>query len=241
MKIRYILTALLTMYLCNIYAQSTGKKDTLFLLREKRPTGYHTVFIDTNPASRYYKAISDFSFTGDDKKIYASTLAIVKDKRLTRFTSKAFPRKWIKVYQYQNKFYVYYPSDFMSHYMVRVTDSTYIDYYGEGPLANRIISFKRVDSSTYHFKLKSPYTGIHQIVVHIIDPKKGIAVFEESAETGETYCHLMVTADKVRVLPIIVNYSPDQKEEEFDFGEQECAELAEPKPRHRRVGGVSFR
>ena len=223
------------MYLCNIYAQSTGKKDTLFLLREKRPTGYHTVFIDTNPASRYYKAISDFSFTGDDKKIYASTLAIVKDKRLTRFTSKAFPRKWIKVYQHKGKFYAYYPSDFMAHYMVRITDSTYISYEGEGPLANRIISFSSIDSSTYRFTLKSPYTGIHKLVVHIIDRQKGIAVFEESAETGEIYRTLMVTADKVRGLPVIVNYSPDQKEVEFDFEEPDYGRLLGGRIRHVSV------
>ncbi|MCF6403736.1 hypothetical protein L3C95_12670 [Chitinophaga filiformis] len=237
MKIRYILTVLLTMYTCAICAQSTGKRDTVFLLREKRTTGYHAVFIDTNPASGYYKAISDFSFTGDDKKIYANTLALVKDKRLTRFTSKEFPRRWIQVYQHKEKFYVYHPSDFMYHSMVRVTDSTYIDYCGEGPLANRIISFSKVDSTTYRFTLKSPYTGIHKVVVHIIDPKRGIAVFEESVETGEKYYNLMVTADKVRGLPVVVNYSPDQKEVEFDFDEPDYWKLVEPTSRRRRSVG----
>lgn len=224
MKLQNILSALLITLSYTTYAQS-AKKDTVFLLKEKRNPGYHTVFIDINPQSKYYKAISDFSFTGDDEATYASTLKLVEGKQLTRFGSKIFPRKWIKIYQYKGKFYVYHPSDFMAHYMVRLTDSSYITYEGEGPFANKIISFDEVNSSLYRFSLKGPYIGNYNLRVHIIDPEKGIAVFEESVMGRRKDYFLMVTADKVRNLPVIVNYCPVGKEVEFNFRKPDYRKL----------------
>lgn len=216
MKIQNILIALLIMSSYATYARS-AKKDTTFLLKEKRRIGYHTVFIDTNPKSAFYRTITDFSFISDDAKRYASSLEFFKGQKLTRFTNRKFPRKWIELYQYKGKFYVYYPSDFYFEYKIRITDSTYIIHTGEGPVANKIISFSKVDSSTYRFRLTGQYGRNRKLTVHIIDPQKGIAVFEENVDgQGKNY-FLMIAADKARNLPLIVNYSRAQKEEEFNF------------------------
>jgi hypothetical protein len=216
MKMRTILTALLLMPLYATYAQS-AKKDTIFLLKEKRTIGYHTVFIDTNPTSEFYRTITDFSFTGDDAHSYTRSLEFFKGQKLTRFTNRTFPRKWIELYQYKGRFYVYYPSDFYFEYKVRITDSTYIIHTGEGPIANKIISFSKVDSCTYSFRLTGQYGRNRRLTVHIVDLKKGIAVFEENVDGQGKEYFLMVAADKARNLPLIVNYSRDQKELEFQF------------------------
>ncbi|PWV47671.1 hypothetical protein [Chitinophaga sp. S165] len=228
MKILNILVVLLALSYTT-YAQS-GKKDTVFLLKEKRETGYHAIFIDKNPRSEFYKKISDFRFSDDESRIYAGYLDYLKGQRLPRFTDRTFPRKWIVIYQYKKKFYAYYPSDFMSHYQVRVTDSTYIDYIGgEGPVANKIKSFSIVDSSTYRFRLVGGLAKDRKLTVHIIDPQKGIAVFEEDVTGWGKRYFLMIVADKVRKIPVIVNYSLAQKELEYDFKEPDYKKLLEMK------------
>jgi hypothetical protein len=90
MKIQNILIALLIMSSYATYAQS-AKKDTTFLLKEKRTIGYHTVFIDTNRNSAFYRTITDFSFISDDAERYASSLEFFKGQKLTRFADS--PRK----------------------------------------------------------------------------------------------------------------------------------------------------
>lgn len=228
MKLLNVLIVLLILSSCAVYAQS-AKKDTVFLLKEKRARGYHLVFIDRNPRSQFYKDISDFNIDPYHEATYNGSLEFLEGKKLKRFTKREFPRKWIKIYQYKGKFYAYYPADFMSHYRVWLTDSTYINDIGEGPVANKIISFSRIDSSTYRFRLTGQYAQNRRLTVHIIDRRKGVAVFEENVDgRGKNY-FLMVTADKLRGLPIIVNYSRDQKELEYDFKEPDYKKLLEMK------------
>lgn len=229
MKLSSILIVLLIMLSGAADGQS-AKKDTVFLLKEKRSTGYHTIFIDKNPRSEFYKNISDFRFSDDQAQTYASYVADLKGQRLPRFTNKEFPRKWIIIYDYKKKYYAYYPSDFMNHYQVRITDSTYIDYVGgEGPVANKIKYFSMVDSCTYRFRLTGTLEKDRKLTVHIIDPQRGIAVFEENVVGIGTRYFLMVTADKVRGLPIIVNYCREQKELEYVFKEPDYKKLLQIK------------
>jgi hypothetical protein len=229
MKILNALMILLVLSSNIAYAQ-TAKKDTVFLLKEKRGNGYHTIFIDRDPRSEFYKPIADFRFTDDQERTYAHYLEYFKGQRLPRFTNRKFPRKWILIHQYKNKFYAYYPSDFINHYQVRITDSTYIDYLGgEGPVANKIKSFSMVDSSTYCFRLTGELEQDRNLTVHIVDPQRGIAVFEEKVTGQKQRYFLMVAANKVRGLPVIVNYCRVQKEEEYDFKKPDYKKLLEMK------------
>ncbi len=229
MKMLNMLVVLLVMLSHTTYAQSV-KRDTVFLLKEKRETGYHIIFIDKNPKSEFYKPISDFRFSDDEARTYANYLGYLTAQKLPRFTNRKFPRKWIVIYQYRRGFYAYYPSDFMSHYKVRLTDSTYIDYIGgEGPVANKIKSFNIVDSSTYRFRLTGGLAKDRRLTVHIIDAQRGIAVFEEDVTGWGKRYFLMIAADKVRGLPIIVNYCRDQKELEYNFKEPNYKKLLEMK------------
>lgn len=208
---------------------SFGQKpvaDTIFLRREINDDTYHAIFIDTSKTSKFYDLISDFKFGEFDQQSYDYSLDFLKSKniRLTKSTVNDIPKKWIILKYYHGKYFTYKPSDFYAHYKVEITDSTFTEYTGEGPLANKILRYSKEDDKTFSFSL----TGVHRsdmdLKVHIINPQRGIAVFEERLKDKPFY-YLMIDAAKIRQLPIIVNYCTTQKQVEFDFDEPDYQKL----------------
>ena len=126
--------------------------DTTFLLKEPD----HSIFIDNSKRSKFYDNISDFHFGKFDNDSYKYSLKYLKDKglRLTKNNIFDIPKKWIILKYYKNNFYTYHPSDFYSHFKVSITDTAFIDYGGEGPMANKIISYKKINQNTFSFSLK---------------------------------------------------------------------------------------
>jgi|GEM_PF-573463 len=207
--------------------------DTLFLVREKSGDYYSAVFIDTNKSSQFYKEISSFGIGDEfDKERYDFSAERLRKNNiaLKRKIISGLPLKWVIFYQYKGKFYTYYPSDFMNHYKVNITDTTFIDYIVEGPVANKIIDFKKIDNHTFRFRLTGMYEHNRELVIHIIDSKNGIAVFENKStnvvwgnEGKSTY--LMIDADKIKRFPIIVNYCETMKQHEFEFDKPDYKKL----------------
>ncbi len=203
---------------CSISKKLIGQRlanDTLFLLKN----GDHTIFVDNSIKSKFYNHISDFEFDKFDKNSYAYSLAYLKDNnlKLTKNKIKDLPRKWIILKYYKNNFYTYHPSDFYSHFKVSISDSAFIDYGGEGPMANKILSYKKVDNKTFSFVLTGVERPKRNLTIHLIDNQKGIAIFEELFDEKDKLFYLMVDATKIRQLPIIVNYCKSQKQMEFEF------------------------
>ncbi len=203
--------------------QETIVNDTLFLMRNKTDEYYHFVFIDTDKSSRFYDEISHFEFDADDdtyNQTYKYSLEYLKKNSITpkRQTIHGLPLKWIVLYQFKNKYYTYRPSDFINHFKVGITDTTYIEYLTEGPYASLMIDFEKIDNQTFRFYLTKPY-GQHDrtLTIHIIDRKKGIAVFEENFHNRDKSFYLMIDADKIRHFPIIVNYCKGMKQLEVEF------------------------
>ena len=56
---------------------------------------------------------------------------------------------------YKGKIYVYSPGDYYFHYKVKVTDSLFINWNGEGPEATYIHDYFMKDSSSFKFILQS--------------------------------------------------------------------------------------
>ena len=98
-----------------------------------------------------------------------------------------------------------------------ISDSAFIDYGGEGPMANKILSYKKVDNKTFSFVLTGVERPKRNLTIHLIDNQKGIAIFEELFDEKDKLFYLMVDATKIRQLPIIVNYCKSQKQMEFEF------------------------
>jgi len=210
--------------------KSIGQKtnaDTTFLLKELD----HSIFIDQSRKSKFYDYISDFKFGKFDRDSYNYSLKYLQDKgiKLTNNNITDVPKKWIILKYYKKNFYTYHPSDFYSHFKVSITDTAFIDYGGEGPMANKVISYKRINESTFSFSLTGVERPRRKLIIHIIDKQKGIAIFEELYDDKDKQYYLMIDATKIRLLPIIVNYCKTQKQMEFDFDEPHFKKLLQPK------------
>ncbi len=221
-----IFTILIILVSSQSFAQKTVN-DTIFLLKENYKGIYHSIFIDTDKNSKFYNQISDFSFSEFDKDSYNYSMEYFNENNilLTKTIIKDIPKEWICLKFYKGEFYSYKPSDFYTHYQASINDTTFIDHTGEGPVANKILSFSKTDSITFEFKLNGLYNKERDLVVHIIDEKNGIAVFEEKTTEQDSFYYLMISAEKVRNLPIIVNYCETQKQIEFHFDEPDYKKL----------------
>ena len=211
--------------------QPTWRNDTLFFREEKGKIEeyplYHSIFIDTNKQSSYYNSITDFELNEYDEETYNASLERLKENNLEleKKIIKGLPLEWIQLRQYDEKFYVYHPCDFMSHYQASITDSTFIDYTGEGPIASKISGFEKLDDKTFRFYLNKGY-GERILNIHIIDDESKIAVFEDIPDANMTaYYDLMIAAEKAREVPIIVNVCDGMKQSEFEFEEPDYNEL----------------
>jgi hypothetical protein len=203
---------------CTISKKLIGQQledDTLFLLKN----GDHTIFVDNSIKSKFYNEISDFKFEKFEKNSYAYSLAYLKENnlKLTKKNISDLPKKWIILKYYKNNFYTYCPSDFYSHFKVSISDTAFIDYGGEGPMANKILSYKKIDNKTFSFVLTGVERPKRNLTIHIIDNQKGIAIFEEIFDNKNKLYYLMIDATKIKQFPIIVNYCKNQKQMEFDF------------------------
>lgn len=228
--LRTILTLLTIGSTFQLFGQDLGK-DTTFLLKETVGGELHTVFIDHNEGSKYYDRISYFRFRSFDDQSYQYSTAYLKKHNLT--LTKAKPciasTQWVALEQYKGDFYVYHPCDFNSHSRKSVNDSTFIDWTGEGPVANKILEQRKMDNKTYLFKLTGIEHPERTLVMHLIDPQKGIAVFEESNAGGEKMYYLMIAADKIKSVPVIVNYCDRRKQLEWPFDEPDFKTLLKMK------------
>ncbi len=201
--------------------------DTLFLLKKLD----HSIFIEYSKKSKFYKYISDFKFAKADSESYNNSLNFLKSKhvKLTKRKITDLPKKWIALKYFNKNFYTYYPSDFYSHFKVSITDTAFIDFGGEGPTANKIIDYKKINGQTFSFSLTGLERPKRKLTIHIIDKLKGIAIFEELPEKNRSQYLLMIDVTKIRQLPIVVNYCKTQKQEEFEFDEFEYKKILKVK------------
>ena len=216
--------------------------DTTFLLKELN----HSIFIDKSKKSKFYNHISNFRFGTFDRDSYNTSLKFLKDKgiKLTKNNIGDLPKKWIILKYYKKNFYTYYPSDFYSHFKVSITDTAFIDYGGEGPMANKILKYEKIDGNTFSFLLTGIEKSKRKLDVHIIDKQKGIAIFKELNGDKDKQYYLMIDATKIKQLPIIVNYCNTQKQSEFDFDEPDFKKLLKTKWEtrlHTTMGFVQVR
>ena len=201
------------------------QNDTLFFVREKNDSLYHRVFIDTNKKSEFYSLVSDFKISGFDKDTYKRSLNYLYSKKYfpkkNKFL-KQIPSEWVMLESYKGKIYVYSPADYYFHYKVKLTDSLFIDWTGEGPEATYIQKFTKINTSTYQFILRSETHHFRELTIKYIDHEKGIALFQSkeynsSLKKMEVSYQLMVDVKKMRTIQLLVNTCDHQKQDELDF------------------------
>lgn len=196
------------------------QNDTLFFVRNINEEFSHFIFIDTNKQSSFYKMVADFKF---DIDTYKSSLAYLSANKLIpkKLSFNKFPREWVQLVSFKKVIYVYKPNDFYSHLKIKLTDSVFIFWGGEGPEANYMQQYQKLDSVTYEFKLRAnwPYQSI--VTVKILNQEKGIAVFrfqqfDQLGKLGNTYYQLMGDVNKMQKIPLLVNDSDRAKQYEVD-------------------------
>lgn len=206
--------------------------DTLFFVRDKNDEFYHRIFIDTNKRSEFYSYVSDFKIANFDIDSYKRSLKYLYSKKLfpKKQALENLPREWVMLETYKTKIYVYSPADFYFHYKVKLTDSLFIDWTGEGPEANYIQKFTKLNSSTYEFSLKSQTSLNRELTIKYIDKEKGIAIFRNKYYNSyfkkmiEEY-QLMGDVRKMRNILLLVNTCDNSKQHELDFDKIDYAKL----------------
>jgi hypothetical protein len=108
---KYLILIFIIVFNINSKAQTN---DTFFLKRILIDTPYqfyNAIYIDTTYDITNRKSISDFTFDHFDSVTYFRELAALKPLRKIKNVNRNFPKKWIQLYQYNNNFYTYVPSD----------------------------------------------------------------------------------------------------------------------------------
>ena len=209
-----------------------NQNDTLFFVRDKTDSYYHRIFIDTNKESVFYSYIADFTIVNFDIDSYKSSLAYLYANKLfpRKNRVKDLPEEWVELEIYKGKTYVYSPADFYTHYKVKLTDSVWIDWTGEGPEATYIQSVTEGNSLTWQFVLKSQSYPQSEVTVQYIDKTKGIALFQRkyfnrSSKKIEVKYQLMVDVKKMKGIPLLVNTCDNLKQDELEFDKIDYARM----------------
>lgn len=221
---RKIPLLIISVFLCSILSAQFKQNDTLFFVRELNDSMYHRVFIDTNKKSAFYTYVSDFNITGFHIDTYKRSLDYLYSRKLhpKKLALPDIPREWVMLETYKGQIYVYSPADYYGHYKVKITDSLWIDWTGEGPEATYVQKITRLTPSIYQFTLRSEMFPRREILIRFIDKEKGIALFKikqynPAVKKYEVYYQLMADVQKMRNIPLLVNTCDTQKQNELEF------------------------
>jgi hypothetical protein len=207
------------------------KTDTLYIRKDSLRGFSQSLFFETNRNSVFYDNITSFEFGMFDEESYENSLDYLKTNeiRLTKQKMILPSTNWITLKQYNGQFYAYHPCDFIAHYKVSINDSTYIDWTGEGPVANKIISQRKLNNTNYELMLTGLYSQDRVITIHVIDNARGIAVFEEKTSPDDKNYYLMIMKERIKSVPFIVNNCETYKQTELLFEEPDFEKLVHAK------------
>jgi len=216
----FVLAILLSINICS--AQEKEERDTIFL---KKPNAEgHSVYIDKNwKESPYFAALTSLDYTNTDKAYLLDVKALQKYKKADRqpIDLGELPRNWIYLHMYKGKFYLYSPSN-GSPRRIALNDSTMIVNEMERTVS-LINNVKQADKYAYFVNVTNFKGQSYTFQIHLIDPARGVAVFEDIFEKGSY--SLMVTAEQAHRFPLVINYTPHHLELEFVFDKPDFKEL----------------
>lgn len=224
-------TALFSVYCLLNLSMQAQTRDTVFIYKDPERGAAQSIFFENDSNSVFYESINYWDFLMFDQNSYTESLSrLAENKQALTHKKPLIPfTRWITLKQYQGRFYAYHPCDFYTHFRQSVNDSTFIDWTGEGPVANRILLEQKMAPNLYEYRLSGPGNPDRQLRIHIIDPAKGIALFEETGQEDHTDYYLMIAAEKIRSVPLIVNNCEWQKQRELHFEEPDVQALLKKK------------
>jgi hypothetical protein len=205
----------LVFFICIFSHQSSAQRlihDTLFFQRDIKQLDsnsrhphirihYSGRFLEKNKSSRYYKYILDYNF----KKITPAG-DYNPNGKIDIYAIREIPRKWYPVIKYKGKFYI---SSLDSYNKDLLTDTALLERRMEGVFSNGLNSFKKINKNTFQLNANTWHNKTFNLKIHIIDPAKGLAVFEYFTSGDEKHDYrLMVGGENnIRSFPMIASFS----------------------------------
>lgn len=220
----------ISLLVCLVVNVHSTQKDTVYLSKQVRDGKLVAVFVDPSRDSRFYRSLTNFSLGSHDSMSYATSLDLLRERglRLGRVRNLLPWKTWVPLRLHQGTLVVYKPCDFLFHSQWSVNDSTVIEWTGEGPWALKLLWQKRISPQTYRLAYTGEAGRSEELTIHIIDPKKGIAVFQSATDSSDTTYTLVIAAKTIRSVPLIVNRCPAGKELEFDFPDLDAKKFLRP-------------
>ena len=218
----FILILLVNNYKNGNSQETPKRNDTLFIIKDQKLGTKQSIYFENNKNSKFYEELKDYEFDDFDQQTYNESLKNINQK-LNKQKPVFSETKWLPLYSYKNKYYVYNPCDFYTEYKVSINDSTLIDWTGDGPIANLILSQKKLRDNHYEFNLKSYQS--RKLTIKIIDKRRGIALFKNEYKNEIPEYLLMVATNKINEFPLIINNCETYKQNELKFDEIDIKKL----------------
>lgn len=221
MSLRRIL--LLLVGLCVAHSSAAkGIAENAIVLSEDTAHGKVAgVYIESDRNSRLYRELTDFGLDGFSGSAYRNSMEELRRRGLKPKRSRnVLPwRQWVNLEWYKGEFHAYKPCDFLVHYQWSITDTTLIDWTGEGAFGTMVLSQKKLGPGTFRILYTGEPNQSAELTIHLVDTTRGVAVFRHVSGIKDTTYRLMIAAPKIRSVPLIVNHCPTGKRHEFSFEE----------------------
>lgn len=208
-KASLILGVLLCLVRMGAFCQNT-KNDTTFLLREYVDGTYHAVFVCKGAKGEPYRSTSN-----------NQTMANANN-------ALGLPARWVPLYLYNHKYYLYNPCDGIYNREYALTDSTLLKFNYDGVDTLSVHQIKQIGKGAYQTYQPSTHQK-EDLTIYILDKQKQVALFHYQTSDSTEWSELLVGAEKAKYFPIIVCTSYPDYVSEFTFKEPDYKVLLQTK------------
>lgn len=188
-----------------------ARRDSILL-----QTDYGSIYYTRDTSSRFYDWLNP---TKIDSSIFKEPLAnlmieTIKKNNATikHFINPLVNTNWCSLFQFNNDYCLYGPSDLMENRPILITDSIY--YVMSSDMELEIITDYQIKNNVTHEFSLLDYDGNSSfLLITIIDTNNGIAIWEYRDENYRTIDKsFKVKAQHVKQFPMII----------YDCGNQKC-------------------
>jgi hypothetical protein len=134
----------------------------------------------------------------------------------------ALPQHLVPLFEYNEDYFLYAPSDWGNARKRMITDSTFMFWYMDGvspyPLSN--ITVKEAHTElVYLIPMNGKLLSKQTVEVYLLDEVRNVYLFNYTGMSPKAKgkFQLYTTADHVSDFDAIVNYSPGRKHFEYEF------------------------